>query len=110
MAEDSGDRSTDDLETLLARIAQLQALLDEERAKRVQAEDALQKDRWDHHAHLPDQTPPPTEPDQRVQEEIRKRRQVKVAELSCGDVNFYREVVPKEMGCNRSSWCHSDGV
>jgi len=79
MAEDSGDRSTGDIETLRAHIAQLQTLLGEERAKREQAEEALQKARSDLDAHVCDQTPDPSEPDLRVQEEIRKRRRVKVA-------------------------------
>ena len=79
MAENSGDRSTDDVETLRARIAQLQTLLGEERAKREQAEEALQKARSDLDARVRDQTLDPTEPDRRVQEEIRKRKRVKVA-------------------------------
>lgn len=79
MAEDTDDRSTDDVETLRARIAQLQTLLGEEQAKRQRAEEARQKARSGPDAHVPDRAPDPTEPDRRVQEEIKKRRRVKVA-------------------------------
>jgi PAS domain S-box-containing protein len=79
MAENSDDRSTDDVETLRARIAQLHTLLGEERAKRERAEEALQASRTDRDATQPGQTLDAVEPDHRVQDEIRKRRQVKVA-------------------------------
>ncbi len=79
MAEHSDDRSTDDVETLRARIAQLQTLLGEEQAKREQAEDALHAACSGLDSDVRDQPQDATGPDRRIQEEIKKRRRVKVA-------------------------------
>jgi PAS domain S-box-containing protein len=79
MPEHSGDRSADDVATLRVRIEQLQTLLAEERAKRKRAEDALQRAGSGPESQVRDEPFDATEPDRRVQEEINKRRRVKVA-------------------------------
>ena len=79
MAEYSDDRSPDDVETLRERITELETLLGEERSKREQAEGALHAACSGLDSDVRDQSQDATGPDRRIQEEIKKRRRVKVA-------------------------------